>query len=83
MTLHAPGRRARIQESNPLPRRGLRRAEAALYIGVSPSKFDQLVGKGSMPKPKHVDGCVIWDVRALDLAFDALTDDDGEANPWD
>lgn len=67
-----------------LPRRGLRRAEAALYVGVSPTKFDELVRDGRMPKPKHIDGCVVWDVRRLDLAFDAL-DGDGDDGPneWD
>jgi predicted DNA-binding transcriptional regulator AlpA len=70
-------------DARPLPRRGLRRAEAALYIGVSPSKFDQLVSDGRMPKPNHVDSCVIWDVRNLDLAFDALSAHDGQTNPWD
>lgn len=64
------------------PRRGLRRDEAAQYVAVSPGKFDQLVSDGRMPKPIHVDGCVIWDVRDLDLAFDALKDGDGR-NPWD
>jgi predicted DNA-binding transcriptional regulator AlpA len=71
------------RQTCPLPRRGLRRAEAALYVGVSPSKFDQLVNDRRMPKPMHIDGCVIWDLRALDLAFDALTAHDDEANPWD
>jgi predicted DNA-binding transcriptional regulator AlpA len=65
-----------------LPRRGLRRPEAALYVGVSPSKFDELVKNGRMPKPKRLDSCVIWDVRELDLAFDAIEADDGP-NEWD
>jgi hypothetical protein len=56
------------------PRRGLCREEAALYIGISPSKFDQLVKDGRMPPPKEVDGRVIWDVVRLDLAFEALPD---------
>jgi hypothetical protein len=29
--------------SRPVPRRGLSRAEASIYLGVSPSKFDELV----------------------------------------
>jgi len=57
-----------------LPRRGLHRTEAAVYIGVSPSKFDELVDDGRMPKPKQVDGRNVWDIRALDMAFDALPD---------
>jgi predicted DNA-binding transcriptional regulator AlpA len=65
-----------------LPRRGLRREAAALYVGVSPSTFDKLVADGEMPKPLRVRGCVLWDVRALDLAFDALGDDATEATGW-
>jgi predicted DNA-binding transcriptional regulator AlpA len=64
------------------PRRGLRRDEAAAYIGISPTKFDELVDDGRMPRPKRIDGAVVWDQRALDLAFDALPDD-GDANAWD
>lgn len=63
--------------------RGLRREAAARYIGVSPTKFDQLVADGRMPKPIHIDGCVVWDLRTLDLAFDALSTQDDEVNPWD
>lgn len=59
------------------PRRGLRRAEAAAFIGVSPTKFDEWVESGIMPKPKRQDGVVVWDVMALDAAFEALPDDDG------
>ena len=65
------------------PRRGLRRDDAARYVGVSPRKFDQMVDDGRMPKPKKVDGCIIWDIRALDLAFDNLEGDDGGVNEWD
>lgn len=54
------------------PRRGLRRPEAADYVGISPSKFDAMVGDGRMPSPRVIDGCVIWDVRELDEAFDDL-----------
>ena len=65
------------------PRRGLRRTEAALYVGVSPSKFDELVKDGRMPKPKRLDSCVVWDLRQLDLAFDAINGDDDGPNEWD
>lgn len=33
------------------PRRGLRREEAARYVGISPTKFDELVTDGRMPEP--------------------------------
>jgi hypothetical protein len=62
--------------------RGLRRESAAAWIGVSPTKFDELVRTGLMPRPKRVDGCVIWDRYRLDDAFDALPDE-GACNPWD
>jgi predicted DNA-binding transcriptional regulator AlpA len=65
-----------------LPRRGLRRDAAAQYVGVSATKFDQWVSDGRMPKPKRIDGCVLWDVRALDLAFDALMDQTDEGLGW-
>jgi predicted DNA-binding transcriptional regulator AlpA len=54
------------------PRRGLSRYEAALYIGISTSKFDELVKSGTMPPPIHIGSRVIWDLRKLDDAFDAL-----------
>jgi hypothetical protein len=59
----------------PIPRRGLSRDEAAMYIGISASKFDELVRDGRMPGPKRIDGRKLWDVHALDLAFDSLPDD--------
>ncbi len=65
-----------------LPRRGLRREEAALYIGIGTTKFGQLVVDGRMPEPVLIDGCVTWDIRDLDLAYEALKDAAGR-NPWD
>jgi hypothetical protein len=68
-----------------LPPRGISRAQAAEYIGVGCSKFDELVRDGRMPKPKRIDGRTIWDRPKLDEAFAAL-DDDGAAsagNQWD
>lgn len=65
-----------------VPRRGLRREIAAAYVGVSPTKFDEMVAGGRLPKPWRFDGCVVWDLRKLDAAMDNL-DDDGEASEWD
>ena len=62
----------------PLPvRRGLSRVEAADYINVSPSKFDQLVKDGSMPQALKIGTRSIWDVRRIDDAFDRLPVQDG------
>lgn len=62
------------------PRRGLSRVEAAAYVGISPTKFDQLVTDGRLPKAKQIDGRKVWDVRELDPAFDELGSIDGS---WD
>ena len=64
--------------------RGLCREEAARYIGVSPTKFDELVKDRRMPASKAIDSRRVWDVRALDRAFEGLPDA-GEStapNPW-
>ena len=45
-----------------------------MYIGISPSKFDELVKDGRMPKALPLDGRKLWDLRKLDAAFDALDD---------
>lgn len=65
--------------------RGLSRVEAARYVGVSPVTFDKLIAEGKMPKAKQIGARRVWDVRRLDLAFDALPGDDdaATANPWD
>jgi hypothetical protein len=65
----------------PPPRRGLSRVEAAIYIGISPSKFDELVAAGRMPKPVRIDRRTLWDIRHLDLAFDALSDENENSTP--
>lgn len=62
--------------------RGLRAPDAAIYLGISRSKFLALVQEGKLPKPKQLDGCKVWDRFALDDAFDDL-DSDGGDNPWD
>lgn len=66
-----------------LPPRGLSRAAAAQYVGVSPSKFDELVANGQMPRPFSIGARRLWDLRALDLAIDALAETVAEANEWD
>ena len=56
------------------PRRGLRREEAALYVGIGVTKFDELVADGRMPLPIEIGTAKVWDILALDIAFDALRD---------
>lgn len=74
--------RAALSEIRPIPRRGLSREEAAMYVGIGATKFDELVDDGRMPKPKRVDGRKVWDVRKLDMAFEALPDEDGGGSSW-
>lgn len=69
-----------------LPPRGLSRTEAAAYIGVSPTLFDEMVRDGRMPRPKQVNARTVWDRKRVDLAFDALEEQivgpgDGDAPP--
>jgi hypothetical protein len=63
--------------------RGLNRQAAAEYIGVGTTLFDAMVRDGRMPAPFRVGARVIWDRRKLDDAFDALSDQDEDRNPWD
>ena len=62
--------------------RGLSRDEAARYVGVGVTKFDEMVADGRMPRPKRVDGRVIWDRIKLDMAFSDLPEEK-KVNPLD
>jgi predicted DNA-binding transcriptional regulator AlpA len=63
------------------PRRGLSCEEAATYIGVSSSFFDELVKSGTMPKPIRIKTRTVWDVHRLDQSFEELSSP--KDNPWD
>jgi excisionase family DNA binding protein len=78
-------RSAALSAVRPIPRRGLSREEAAMYIGVSAGKFDELVADGRMPAPRRIDRRKIWDVRDLDVAFDALPSENPQlqGSSWD
>lgn len=68
-----------------LPPRGLSRAYAAAYVGVSPTLFDMMVKDGRMPKPKTINSRTVWDIRKIDKAFDELPggDQDDVADEWE
>jgi hypothetical protein len=54
-----------------------------MYIGVSPSKFDEMVEDGRMPRAVGIDRRKVWDLRKLDMAFDALSGESQVAdNTW-
>lgn len=80
-TATAPAREPKSALPPSLPPRGLSRAQAAEYVGVGATLFDQLVKDGRMPPAKRINGRTVWDRRRLDEAFEAL--DDGTGNPWD
>lgn len=51
---------------------GLRREQAADYVGVSPGTFDEMVGDGRMPEPRPINSCLTWDREELYTAYKAL-----------
>ena len=55
----------------------MNREIAARYIGVGTTKFDEMVKDGRMPRPKKIDGRVIWDWIALDSQFADLPQEVG------
>lgn len=74
---------AAVRKLFPPPRRGLRRPEAASYVGVSSTKFDELVEDGRMPAPFRIDGCAVWDIHDLDAAFERLKGEAASVGRWD
>jgi excisionase family DNA binding protein len=66
-----------------LASRGLSRLQAAEYVGVGVTKFDEMVADGRMPWPKRIDGRKVWDRIKLDEAFAALDDEARPKNEWD
>jgi hypothetical protein len=83
--------RAKADIAARLPvRRGLGHSEAALYIGVGPTLFSELVRDGLMPRPRVIGARRVWDIDDLDAYFRALPFEEGAAslsaagdeNPW-
>lgn len=60
--------------------RGLNREQAASYIGVGTTVFDQMVRDGRMPKPVSIGARKVWDRFKLDVHFDSLS---GEGTGWE
>src|SRR5581483_2672696 len=63
-----------------LPPRGLSREQAAAYVGVGTSLFDEMVRDGRMPAPKEINSRRVWDRLQLDAAFAAPPDTEGHAD---
>jgi hypothetical protein len=68
-------RQPKLADRLAYPPRGMRLDRAAAYVGLSPSKFLELVEQGIFAKPKRWDGCVVWDRLELDAAFEGESDE--------
>jgi hypothetical protein len=68
-----------VRIERPIPRRGLSRVEAAMYLGISPSKFDELHKTGRIGPAKILDGRKLYGIEMLDEFFDALPDESDDA----
>lgn len=80
MTLH----HANDNQRGGIAPRGLRRVDAARYLGISPTHFDKQVMTGTVPKPLERFGVNIWDRVALDALFDGRPQaNDNESEYWD
>lgn len=68
-----------------LPRRGLSRDEAAMYLGIGAGTFDEMRASGKIESPRLIKGRKLWDIRDLDMAFEALPREDAPAShsSWD
>jgi hypothetical protein len=62
----------KLQDALAYPPRAMRLDRAAAYLSVSPSTFLQWVDGSKMPQPIRINGVVLWDRLALDIAFEAL-----------
>jgi hypothetical protein len=68
-----PSRRKRQAAAAALPIVfGLPELEAAAAVGVSQTKFREMVASGTMPQPRLVGGKLVYDVDELRAAFKAM-----------
>jgi predicted DNA-binding transcriptional regulator AlpA len=63
---------------------GLSEEEAAAAVGISSSKFRELVKSRRMPPPRRIDGRLVFDVDELREAFKAMphVDETAEVDTW-
>lgn len=63
---------------------GLPEVEAAASIGISQTKFRELVATGVMPTARKIGGKLVYDVDELRLAFKSLPHqgEDTEVDTW-
>jgi predicted DNA-binding transcriptional regulator AlpA len=63
---------------------GLSAGQAAAHLGISRTKFDELVKDGRMPQPHCVDGRRLWDRREVEECFAMLPRESSteKIEPW-
>jgi predicted DNA-binding transcriptional regulator AlpA len=71
----------KLQDNFAYPPRLLRADRAAAYLDMGKSKFLELVNRGRLPKPVHIDGITSWDRRELDGAVEDLKEHESASNP--
>ena len=78
------GHSVRDRDRQRIDPRGLSRAEAAAYIGVS-AELVRSDGEGPAACRRRSTSTarMVWDRWQLDAAFDALSDTSDYRNPWD
>lgn len=74
---------AKLHDHLSYPPRAMRAERAAAYLSISRSKFLELVEHGKLPKPVYIDGMVLWDRLALELAFEEMASDGERPNSFD
>jgi hypothetical protein len=75
--------RSRSPRDLSLPRFALRRDEAAASVAVSPTKWDEWVNDGRMPKGRKIDGVVLWCTQEVFEAWERMKGGDRADNPFD
>jgi hypothetical protein len=73
----------RVVRSPKIEPRGLSRIDAAAYIGVSPTKFDELRKAGRVSPPRLIDSRLVWDRHDLDRDFEAFPTEGNVADDED
>jgi predicted DNA-binding transcriptional regulator AlpA len=63
--------------------RGLRADLAAAYLGMSRTKFLELVSDDRLPQPIAIDAMRVWDRFELDAAFEAFKKNAEPVNSFD
>lgn len=62
----------KLQDHLAYPPRAFRAERAAAYLGMSTSKFLELVDRGRLSHGIKIDGMTLWDRLQLDADFETL-----------